>query len=128
MGESARRDLRNSAWRAQMKPDERADPRAVTRSMRRPEARVIPEAVGDALRQSVARGYDAVDAMTIELSPPRLLRADEVARLLNIGKSTVYLLCREQKIPHVMIGHSVRFPEDALRRWLQAQLSLPSDK
>ncbi|HVB96609.1 MAG TPA: helix-turn-helix domain-containing protein [Chloroflexota bacterium] len=65
--------------------------------------------------------------ITSELPRTRLLRADEVARILNIGKSTVYLLCREQKIPHVVIGHSVRVPEDALREWLETLLSLPNE-
>ena len=70
---------------------------------------------------------EGTNVVTTELFRTRLLRADEVARILNIGKSTVYLLCREQKIPHVVIGHSVRVPEEALRGWLQAQMSLPNE-
>jgi excisionase family DNA binding protein len=65
---------------------------------------------------------------TTELSGTRLLRAEEVARMLNIGKSTVYLLCREQKIPCVVIGHSVRIPETTLRAWLESQTSLPIEQ
>jgi excisionase family DNA binding protein len=56
------------------------------------------------------------------------LRAEEVARILSIGRSTVYLLCREQKIPCVVIGHSVRIPETALRAWLDSQTTLPIEQ
>jgi excisionase family DNA binding protein len=68
------------------------------------------------------------NVVTTELAQNRLLRAEEVGRLLNIGKSTVYLQRREQKIPHVVIGHSVRIPEEALWEWLDAQMKLPNDK
>ena len=83
---------------------------------------------GELLDNRVRRGEIGTDVTMLRanLSQTRLLRAEEVARILNIGKSTVYLLCREQKIPHVVIGHSVRIPENSLREWLEANIALPN--
>lgn len=58
----------------------------------------------------------------------QLLKAEEVAQLLSIGRSTVYMLCRTQQLPHVVIGHSVRIPAGELKTWLRTRLSLPSEQ
>jgi len=47
-----------------------------------------------------------------------LLTADDVAALLGVSKSYVWHLCREDSIPHVRLGRSVRFRQEALDRWL----------
>lgn len=50
-----------------------------------------------------------------------LLRVDEVARALGIGRSQAYELCASGRLPVVRIGRSVRVPADALREWVRQQ-------
>ena len=38
-----------------------------------------------------------------------VMRADEVRRLLKIGKNTLYEWCRQGIIPHRRIGHLIFF-------------------
>jgi excisionase family DNA binding protein len=53
--------------------------------------------------------------------PVELLTVDEVARRLKLGRSTVYLLCKNNELPHVTIHRCVRIPADALARWLRSR-------
>jgi excisionase family DNA binding protein len=50
-----------------------------------------------------------------------LLTVDEVARRLKMGRSTVYLLCKNKELPHVTIHRCVRIPADALAKWLRSR-------
>lgn len=54
-----------------------------------------------------------------------LLRAEDVAQMMNIGKSTVYLLVKENRIPYVRFGESVRFPRHEIEAWLAEQVRRP---
>lgn len=45
---------------------------------------------------------------TPQSSFPMLLRAQEVADVLNIGKSTAYMLMQRGDIPSIKVGKSVR--------------------
>jgi excisionase family DNA binding protein len=49
---------------------------------------------------------------------PLLLRAGEVAKLLGLGRSTVFALLAAGELPVVRIGRSVRVPRAALERWI----------
>jgi excisionase family DNA binding protein len=51
---------------------------------------------------------------------PKLLKADDVAALLSVRKDYVYKLVREESIPHVRLGRSVRFRAEAVEDWLKA--------
>ena len=60
--------------------------------------------------------------MTIQDAKQQLLlRPDEVAQSLGIGRSRVYELISSQLLPSIRIGRSVRVPADKLRDWVQAQ-------
>jgi excisionase family DNA binding protein len=48
-----------------------------------------------------------------------LLRPDEVAELLSMGRSKVYALIASGEVPVVRIGKSVRVPLQALRVWTE---------
>ncbi len=48
----------------------------------------------------------------------QLLRPEEVAEILGIGRSRVYVLIREGVIPSVRIGKSVRVPARAFWKWM----------
>lgn len=50
-----------------------------------------------------------------------LLRVEEVAEMLSLGRSKTYDLVATGVLPSVRLGRSVRVPADALRRWLEAQ-------
>lgn len=47
-----------------------------------------------------------------------LMTVDEVAELLTNSTCTVYRMVRQNEIPHVMIGGSLRFDPSALEAWL----------
>lgn len=47
--------------------------------------------------------------MSVESKQERMLSAAEVSELLGVTPNTVYVLAREDKIPHVRINRSVRF-------------------
>ena len=49
----------------------------------------------------------------------RLLKASEVARILNISRSLVYRLIHTGKIPHVRINQSVRVRQDDLNTFIE---------
>ena len=57
---------------------------------------------------------------------PSLLRAEEVARMLNISRSKVFALMASGEIPGVVrIGRSVRVSRLALERWIEQQAGDP---
>lgn len=47
-----------------------------------------------------------------------LLRPTEAAELLGVGRSKIYALLASGEVPGVRVGHSVRVPLEALRRWV----------
>lgn len=49
---------------------------------------------------------------------PLLLRIDEAARLLGLGRSTVYELLYKGELPFVRIGAARRIPVVALNQWI----------
>jgi excisionase family DNA binding protein len=49
----------------------------------------------------------------------RLLRAEEVAKRLAIGKATAYMLMASGELPTVRIGKSVRVSDSALNAWIE---------
>ena len=50
-----------------------------------------------------------------------LLKPDEVAQSLKIGRSRVYELISSQLLPSIRIGRSIRVPVDALNDWVKKQ-------
>lgn len=60
-----------------------------------------------------------------------LLRAEEAATLLGLGRSKIYQLIASRAIPVVRIGRSVRIPRTALLRWIEERTEsqqLPRDE
>jgi excisionase family DNA binding protein len=49
----------------------------------------------------------------------RLLKASEVASILNISRSLVYNLIQTGKIPHIRINQSVRVRQDDLNKFIE---------
>jgi excisionase family DNA binding protein len=47
-----------------------------------------------------------------------VLAVEEVARLLRVGRNTIYELVGRNEIPHRRLGKQIRFSRDALMSWL----------
>jgi len=50
-----------------------------------------------------------------------LLRPNEAAELLGVGRSTIYALLASGDVPSVRVGRSVRLPLEALKQWVAAR-------
>jgi excisionase family DNA binding protein len=48
----------------------------------------------------------------------RLLRVEDAAKILGVGRSKAYELVAARLIPVVTMGRSVRVPETALMEWI----------
>ncbi len=55
------------------------------------------------------------------MSEPLLLRVDEAAKLLQVGRNKVYELVASGELPSVRIGRQLRIPAEALRAWIRSQ-------
>jgi len=63
--------------------------------------------------------------MTIE---KLLLRIDEVAERLSIGRTKAYELTRAGVIPTVLLGRCRRVPAKALEEWVASQVARQDEK
>ncbi len=57
----------------------------------------------------------------IEQEQPILLRADQVCRIVNLGRSKVYELIATQQLKSIRIGRSRRVLRDDLMAWIEEQ-------
>ncbi len=48
-----------------------------------------------------------------------LLRPEEAAQMIGVGRSRMYALLASREVPSVRIGRSVRVPVEALRNWVR---------
>lgn len=60
--------------------------------------------------------------MTAPVGEVLALKPEQAAQLLQISRSRIYELIRENKVPHVRVGGSIRIPRRALEAWLEEQL------
>lgn len=68
-----------------------------------PPLRSVPDLAND---DHVANDNDAV------------LVVDDIARLLRVGRNTVYALVARNQIPHRRLGKAIRFSRNAVMSWL----------
>lgn len=52
---------------------------------------------------------------------PLLIRIEEAARLLSLGRSTIYEMIYKGELPSVECGTARRIPLDALKAWVEAK-------
>jgi len=52
------------------------------------------------------------------MTDPLLLRVEEVAHALSLGRTKVYELIASGDLPSVTIGAARRVPAEALRQWI----------
>lgn len=52
---------------------------------------------------------------------PRLLRVRDLSELTGLARWRIYELIAEGKgPPHIRIGATIRFPEDAIVKWIES--------
>ena len=56
-----------------------------------------------------------------EPSPDRLLTAAEAAEILAVPESWVREHARQGRLPHLQLGHYVRFKRQSLLAWIDAE-------
>lgn len=56
-----------------------------------------------------------------------LLRVEEAAKVLGIGRTKVYELMARQELPVVRIGRAVRIPRQSLSDWIESRTSGADD-
>jgi excisionase family DNA binding protein len=52
---------------------------------------------------------------------PLLLRANEAAVVLGIGRTKVFEMLASGELPAIRIGRCLRVPKDRLERWIEEQ-------
>ncbi|MBU6422408.1 MAG: helix-turn-helix domain-containing protein [Chloroflexota bacterium] len=55
------------------------------------------------------------------MNEPLLLRVEEAAKLLQIGRNKVYELAAAGEIPSLHVGRQLRIPTEGLREWIRLQ-------
>jgi len=58
----------------------------------------------------------------------KLLTIDDLARILNVKKSTIYQWVHMRLIPYIKVGRFVRFREKDIQRWLKSREVQPARK
>ena len=58
------------------------------------------------------------------MSDRALLRVEEAAEMLGLGRSKTYALVLSGSIPSVRFGRSVRIPRNRLETWIDEQVRL----
>lgn len=51
-------------------------------------------------------------------APPEVMTIDDLARYLQLSKSSLYKLAQEGKVPGQKVGRHWRFRKDTIDRWL----------
>ena len=51
--------------------------------------------------------------------PRLLLKCEEAAKRLSMGRAKVYLMAASGELPSIRIGRAIRIPSDALREWVR---------
>jgi excisionase family DNA binding protein len=49
---------------------------------------------------------------------PSMLKVEDVANYLRIGKASVYELCRQNKIPVFRVGKTIRIKKENFLNWI----------
>jgi excisionase family DNA binding protein len=83
------------------------------------EARAFLEDLGVAACQAIRAAIKRGSEMGYGTEPPLLLRMEDAARLLSVGRSTLYKLIASGDIPIVRIGGVARVSRAALESWIE---------
>ena len=59
--------------------------------------------------------------------PPEVMDIKTLALYLGLGRSKIYNLIRQKKIPASRIGRQYRFSKDLVDAWLRERLIMPQE-
>lgn len=65
----------------------------------------------------------AVPKLTQGVMDQILVNEREAARLLGVCEKTLYNLRTEGRVPHLRLGSRVLYSPDALKKWVESQLT-----
>lgn len=84
-----------------------------------PEGSVIAPPVGS---YDPGTGHGTAPSATGHPTAPtdEVIDVEAVARLLHVGRNTVYTLVARNAIPHRRLGKQIRFHRAAIMRWLDS--------
>jgi excisionase family DNA binding protein len=84
-----------------------------------PEQAHAPDMLG-AYEPSAQPGGDGNSATSEPAAIDEVLDVERAARLLQIGRNTIYELVGRNEIPHRRLGRQIRFSRAAIMRWLDS--------
>jgi len=67
---------------------------------------------------AVANERELVTLPVCPANDEHVLDVEETARMLRVGRNTIYELVGRNEIPHRRLGKQIRFSRDALMSWL----------
>jgi len=67
---------------------------------------------------AVANERELVTLPVCPANDEQVLDVEETARMLRVGRNTIYELVGRNEIPHRRLGKQIRFSRDALMSWL----------
>ena len=76
------------------------------------------EPIGSHSQSALSTGKEMNEQTTTTTTTPLLVRVEEAARMLSLGRSTVYELIASGQLPSITIGKSRRVPVEALKQWI----------
>lgn len=59
-----------------------------------------------------------IRAMSATIEQPQFLTLREVAKTIQVSRTTAYTLVKQGRLPSVRIGGQIRFPRSAFEAWL----------
>jgi len=63
-----------------------------------------------------------MESNTQKKEPKQIMDIQELSEYLGIGKSKIYSLIRQKKIPASKIGRQYRFSKDVIDNWLKEKI------
>ena len=54
-----------------------------------------------------------------------LLRPEQVAEILGIGRTKLYVMIRKGELPVLRVGRLVRIPEREFETWMSERITVP---
>ena len=49
----------------------------------------------------------------------RLLKIEDICKMLGVSRHTVYQWTHQQKIPHIKLPKGIRFRKERIERWIK---------
>ena len=88
--------------------------------MRRDDKPALRSAQADGSQRQAASTRDDPDGPrdVADEASGEVIDVPAVARLLAVGRNTVYMLVARNEIPHRRLGKQIRFSRTAIVRWL----------